>query len=123
LKSPVDPKDYLNIPVNLRSFLNINDPYIKVTIIRCLNDSMNGVGIIKGNLLIFNSHPVITPRNNDIVLAKINESLVCRRLKLALNLLVPENPGYDAYSLESASILGVLKWLINTEFPESRELT
>lgn len=123
MKSLAYPEDYLNIPVDLQSYLNINDPYIKVKIIKCLNDSMNGVGIIKGSLLIFNSHPVITPRNNDIVLAKINENLVCRRLKLALNLLVPENPDYDAYSLESATILGVLKWLINTEFPESRELT
>ncbi|KXO13103.1 Error-prone repair protein UmuD [Moritella sp. JT01] len=72
-------------------------------------DSMEGVGIFDGDLLIVDRH--VTPRQHDIIVANLNGEFVCKLLDVRQRMLVSANDKVKPVfinDLDSFSIEGVV---------------
>ncbi|MCJ8351967.1 translesion error-prone DNA polymerase V autoproteolytic subunit [Moritella sp.] len=72
-------------------------------------DSMEGVGIFDGDLLIVDRH--VTPRQHDVVVANLNGEFVCKLLDVRQRMLVSANDKIKPvfiHDLDSFSIEGVV---------------
>ena len=72
-------------------------------------DSMEGVGIFDGDLLIVDRH--VTPRQHDIIVANLNGEFVCKLLDVRQRMLVSANDKIKPVfinDLDSFSIEGVV---------------
>ena len=72
-------------------------------------DSMEGVGIFDGDLLIVDRH--VTPRQHDIIVANLNGEFVCKLLDVRQRMLVSANDKVTPVfinDLDSFSIEGVV---------------
>lgn len=101
--SPAD--DYLEDHLDLNRYL-IADA-AACFMVRVSGDSMQGAGILDGDLLVVNRS--LTPRHGQIVLAVINGEFTVKRLhqrdgRLAL---LPENPAYPPIELTAGQALQV----------------
>ncbi|SHO56685.1 LexA family protein [Vibrio quintilis] len=80
---------------------------------RAAGDSMQGVGIFDGDLLIIDR--AVIARNHDVVVANLNGEFVCklidmsRRLLLSANADMPPVPvsGHDAFTLEGVVVRSI----------------
>jgi len=76
---------------------------------KACGDSMEGVGIFDGDLLIVDRH--VTPRQHDIVVANLNGEFVCKLLNVRQRMLVSANDKVKPVfinDLDSFSIEGVV---------------
>jgi len=76
---------------------------------KACGDSMEGVGIFDGDLLIVDRH--VTPRQHDIIVANLNGEFVCKLLDVRLRMLVSANDKIKPVfinDLDSFSIEGVV---------------
>lgn len=88
--SPAD--DYIEDNLDLNQHL-IKNPSATF-FARACGDSMTGVGILDGALLIVDKS--ITPRNGQVVIAVINGELSCKLLDIDNQLLLSANPAFKA---------------------------
>ncbi len=76
---------------------------------KACGDSMEGVGIFDGDLLIVDRH--VTPRQDDIIVANLNGEFVCKLLDVRQRMLVSANDKIKPVfinDLDSFSIEGVV---------------
>jgi len=76
---------------------------------KACGDSMEGVGIFDGDLLIVDRH--VTPRQHDVVVANLNGEFVCKLLDVRQRMLVSANDKVKPVfinDLDSFSIEGVV---------------
>ncbi|QUM81134.1 translesion error-prone DNA polymerase V autoproteolytic subunit [Moritella sp. 5] len=76
---------------------------------KACGDSMEGVGIFDGDLLIVDRH--VTPRQHDIIVANLNGEFVCKLLDVRQRMLVSANDKIKPvfiHDLDSFSIEGVV---------------
>ncbi|SGY95971.1 LexA family protein [Moritella viscosa] len=76
---------------------------------KACGDSMEGVGIFDGDLLIVDRH--VTPRQHDIIVANLNGEFVCKLLDVRQRMLVSANDKIKPVfinDLDSFSIEGVV---------------
>ena len=76
---------------------------------KACGDSMEGVGIFDGDLLIVDRH--VTPRQHDIIVANLNGEFVCKLLDVRQRMLVSANDKVKPVfinDLDSFSIEGVV---------------
>lgn len=101
--SPVD--DFIDKQLDLNDHLIHNKEatfYVKVS-----GDSMINAGIYDGDLLIVDKS--LTPKNNSIVIAIVNNEFTVKRLKLnnGSAVLMPDNPEYQPIEFNEASELSI----------------
>ncbi len=101
--SPAD--DFIDKQLDLNDHLIYNKEatfYVKVS-----GDSMINAGIYDGDLLIVDKS--LTPKNNSIVIAIINNEFTVKRLKLNNGsiILMPENSKYLPIEFDEASDLSI----------------
>lgn len=80
---------------------------------RAYGDSMQGVGIFDGDLLIVDRH--VTVSNHDVIVANLNGEFVCKLLDTQRRLLVSANESiqpvpindYDTFSIEGVVIRSI----------------
>lgn len=76
-------------------------------------DSMEGVGIFDGDLLIVDRH--VTAKQNDVIVANLNGEFVCKLLDVHQRMLVSANDriqpvlinGLDSFSIEGVVIRSI----------------
>lgn len=76
-------------------------------------DSMEGVGIFNGNLLIVDRH--VTPNHHDVIVANFNGEFVCKLLDTRRRLLISANDkvmpvainDFDSFSIEGVVIRSI----------------
>ena len=101
--SPAD--DFIDKQLDLNDHLIYNKEatfYVKVS-----GDSMINAGIYDGDLLIVDKS--LTPKNNSIVIAIVNNEFTVKRLKLnnGSAALMPENPKYQPIEFNESSELSI----------------
>lgn len=86
----------------------------KVMMLRACGDSMKGVGIYNGDLIVATISN--EAKNGDIVVALINDSATVKRLikKNGYAILHPENPDFDDIITKELTIQGVVKHVIHS---------
>lgn len=99
-------------PINLSEKLiqNPNSTFL----MRASGDSMRGVGIFSGDVLIVDKSR--TPLHNDIVVASLNNELVVKRLRCkGVPQLCSENPAYAPIIIGEmdVSVWGVVTYVIH----------
>lgn len=80
---------------------------------RACGDSMQGVGIFDGDLLIVDRH--VTVSNHDVIVANLNGEFVCKLLDTQRRLLVSANESiqpvpindFDTFSIEGVVIRSI----------------
>ncbi|QUM88859.1 translesion error-prone DNA polymerase V autoproteolytic subunit [Moritella sp. 36] len=85
---------------------------------KACGDSMEGVGIFDGDLLIVDRH--VTPRQHDIIVANLNGEFVCKLLDVRQRMLVSANDKVKPVfinDLDSFSIEGVVIRSIRCHHP------
>jgi DNA polymerase V len=99
--------DYSQLPLSLDELL-IEHP--SATFIgQAQGDSMQGVGIFDGDILIVDRHVVI--RNNDVVVANFNGEFVCKIIDTLSRQLLSSNELYQPvpiHDFDTFSIEGVV---------------
>lgn len=95
--SPAD--DYLEGSLDLNEHL-ISHP-AATFYCRVCGDSMTGVGIFDGDLLIVDR--ALTPRNGDVVLAALDGELTCKLLDIKGQRLLAANQKYAAIPIPAGS--------------------
>lgn len=95
--SPAD--DYLELDLDLNQYL-IKHP-AATFFVRAEGDSMRGIGILPGDLLIVDKS--LMPKDNSIVLAVINGEFTVKRLKIVAGkgFLCPANKNYKPMAISS----------------------
>ena len=90
---PSPAADYAEGPLDLNQHL-IRHP-AATFFVRVKGDSMTGVGIYSGDLLIVDR--AVTPTNGSIVIAVVNGDLTVKRFHQSQGhiTLLPENPAYE----------------------------
>lgn len=115
--SPAD--DYIEGQLDLNQYL-IQHP-MATFFIRVAGNSMTGVGIFDGDLLIVDR--ALSPVSGSIIIAAINGELTVKQLKLNHNkaYLMPANPAYKVIEInpnESVNCWGVVTYAIHdVKFP------
>ncbi|MDA7746539.1 translesion error-prone DNA polymerase V autoproteolytic subunit [Psychromonas sp.] len=90
--------DYLQLPLSLDSLL-IEHP--SATFIgKADGNSMQGVGIFSGDILIVDRH--ITAKESDIIVANLNGEFICKILDIANRSLVSANPQHKTIPINEA---------------------
>lgn len=79
--------------------------------VRVRGESMMGVGIYSGDVLVVNK--ALTPRHNDIVIASINGEYTVKQLSLKPAGLIAHNPAYKPIWLNDLSQLEVFGVVTN----------
>lgn len=103
--------EYLQLPLNLDALL-IEHP--SATFIgRAFGDSMQGVGIFDGDILIVDRH--VSGRNGDVIVANLNGEFVCKLLDSKRHALLSANPShapvfideFDSFTLEGVVVRSI----------------
>lgn len=85
--------------------------------VRASGDSMKGVGIIDGDLLVVDRS--ITARHGDTVIACVDGEFTVKRLQITPNIaLLPANPNYQPIVFQaeqSLEIFGVVTFVIHKQ--------
>lgn len=103
--------DYHELPLSLDELL-IEHPS-STFIGRAFGESMQGVGIFDGDILIVDRF--VTPENGDVIVANLNGEFVCKLLDIKRRLLFSANENYpsvlicehDTFSIEGVVIRSV----------------
>jgi len=82
-------------------------------ICKACGDSMQGVGIFDGDLLIVDRH--VTPKHQDIIVANFNGEFVCKLLDIRRRLLISANEkvqpvvinDFDTFSIEGVVVRSI----------------
>lgn len=82
-------------------------------IARACGDSMQGVGIYDGDILIIDRH--VTPSNQDVIVANLNGEFVCKLLDSQRRLLLSANESiqpvtindFDTFSVEGVVVRSI----------------
>jgi DNA polymerase V len=83
--------DYLQLPLSLDALL-VEHP--SATFIgKADGDSMQGVGIFSGDILIVDRH--ITAKDFDVIVANFNGEFICKILNIKERILLSANPKYQ----------------------------
>lgn len=111
--SPAD--DYLDQVINIQDILIHNPP--ATFLLRASGDSMEGLGILDGDLLVVDRS--VEAAHGRIVIAALDGELLVKRLERRKDrtLLVPGNPAYQAIDIterEHVHIWGVVIHAIHT---------
>lgn len=110
---PSPAADYIDKPIDLNELL-IAHP-AATYFVRVAGDSMVGIGIFDGSLLLVDSS--IRPKHNDIIIACLGgEFTVKRYITHPRTMLLAENPAYPPIELregEDLETFGVVKFVIN----------
>ena len=109
--SPAD--DFEDEPLDIADYL-VNQPETTY-FVRAEGDSMTGVGIDDGDLLVVDR--AREPQNGDVVVAALNGVLTVKRLERTADALylAAENPGYEAIEVspyEDLVVWGVVRHVI-----------
>jgi len=80
---------------------------------KACGDSMQGVGIFDGDLLIVDRH--VTPKHQDIIVANFNGEFVCKLLDIRRRLLISANEkvqpvvinDFDTFSIEGVVVRSI----------------
>ncbi|MGE4262164.1 LexA family protein [Shewanella sp.] len=103
--------DYLQLPLSLDEIL-IEHP--SATFIgRAVGDSMQGVGIYDGDLLIIDRH--VFPKDGHVIVANLNGEFVCKVIDLKRRMLLSANEQHqpaaihewDQFSIEGVVIRSI----------------
>lgn len=103
--------DYRQLPLSLDELL-VEHP--SATFIgRASGESMQGVGIFDGDILIVDRH--VTTRDGDVIVANFNGEFVCKLLDVSRRLLLSANDTYasvqitkhDTFSIEGVVIRSI----------------
>ncbi|RXJ72871.1 peptidase [Veronia nyctiphanis] len=99
--------DYRQLPLSLDELL-VEHP--SATFIgRASGESMQGVGIFDGDILIVDRH--VTARDGDVIVANFNGEFVCKLLDVTHRLLLSANEGYPSVHInrhDTFSVEGVV---------------
>ncbi|UZR95202.1 LexA family protein [Chondrinema litorale] len=101
--SPAD--DFLEKKIDLNEFLIQNKS--STFLVRVSGESMSGVGIYEGNILIVDRS--VTPKHNQIVVGSLNGEFTVKRLikEGKRIILQPENPDYKPIEITKESNLKI----------------
>ncbi len=103
--------EYTQLPIDLDELL-VEHP--SATFIgRACGDSMQGVGIFDGDLLIVDRH--VQAQNHDVIVANFNGEFVCKLIDTQRRLLLSANPthrpvhiqDHDTFTLEGVVIRSI----------------
>lgn len=103
--------DYLQLPLSLDALL-VEHP--SATFIgRANGDSMQGVGIFSGDILIVDRYVIV--KDFDIIVANFNGEFICKILNINERLLISANPSHktiginedDQFSIEGVVIRSI----------------
>ncbi|MFD2178903.1 LexA family protein [Veronia pacifica] len=87
--------DYRQLPLSLDELL-VEHP--SATFIgRASGESMQGVGIFDGDILIVDRH--VSARDGDVIVANFNGEFVCKLLDMTHRLLLSANDGYTSVQI------------------------
>ncbi|EAN2613845.1 translesion error-prone DNA polymerase V autoproteolytic subunit [Salmonella enterica] len=111
---PSPAQDYIRERISLDSFLI---PHPESTyLLRATGDSMCGVGIMEGDLLVVDCYD--EARHGDIVIATLEGEFTCKRLLLRpAPCLMPENPAFSPVPLSDdveTLVFGVVRHVIHS---------
>ena len=89
--------DYLQLPLSLDALL-IEHP--SATFIgQASGDSMQGVGIFCGDILVVDRH--VQVRNNDVIVANYNGEFICKLLDIPNRLLLSANKAFSTITIST----------------------
>ncbi|WP_028025648.1 translesion error-prone DNA polymerase V autoproteolytic subunit [Enterovibrio calviensis] len=87
--------DYRQLPLSLDELL-VEHP--SATFIgKASGDSMQGVGIFDGDILIVDRH--VTARDGDVIVANLNGEFICKLLDVPRRLLLSANDKYSSVAI------------------------
>ncbi|OEE65930.1 DNA polymerase V [Enterovibrio norvegicus FF-33] len=87
--------DYRQLPLSLDELL-VEHP--SATFIgKASGDSMQGVGIFDGDILIVDRH--VTARDGDVIVANLNGEFICKLLDVSRRLLLSANDKYSSVAI------------------------
>ncbi|WP_407332556.1 translesion error-prone DNA polymerase V autoproteolytic subunit [Enterovibrio sp. 27052020O] len=99
--------DYRQLPLSLDELL-VEHP--SATFIgKASGDSMQGVGIFDGDILIVDRH--VNARDGDVIVANLNGEFICKLLDVTRRLLLSANDSYSSVPItqhDTFSIEGVV---------------
>jgi len=113
---PSPAADYQSPDLSLDQLVGLS-PTASLFLFRAQGDSMKGVGIFDGDVLIVDK--ARTPRKGDIVLAVVGPEFLVKRLgqsEQGSAQLIAENPAYPVLELgadEPLEIWGVCVWVLH----------
>lgn len=108
--------DYLELPLSLDSLL-VDHPS-STFVGKADGDSMQGVGIFNGDILIVDRY--VTAKHLDVIVANLNGEFTCKILNITQRRLVSANPSYKAIPINEGdhfSIEGVVIRSIRCHHP------
>lgn len=110
---PSPAADHIEKHISLDELFDIRAPH--VYLVKIEGDSMQGVGIYDGDLVIVDRS--LEGKHGDIVIAALNTEPLCKRLHLRENavILLSENPRYPARHVmegDELVIWGVVKYSV-----------
>ncbi|MDD1791758.1 LexA family transcriptional regulator [Enterovibrio gelatinilyticus] len=95
--------DYRQLPLSLDELL-VEHP--SATFIgKASGDSMQGVGIFDGDILIVDRH--VTARDGDVIVANLNGEFICKLLDVPRRLLLSANDMYSSVAITQHDIFTI----------------